>query len=299
MDFKQLEAYVAVVEWKSFSEAAKKMYLTQPTISSHIRTLENELNTTLLIRTTKHLEMTEEGKYLYQEAKKLLRLRTRIYDHFSQNDKGVIRLGASTIPGTYLLPHVLPSFQKKYPVQRFELWQSDSIGVIEQLREGSLDLGLVGTRLNDPSLTFLPFAKDELVIATPATDYYRKLQKENADIFRLIKEPIILRENNSGTRKEAAMFLERLHIDSSALHVVAQMNDQEMIKSSIRNGLGISILSGYSVKKEEKDGSLLVFHLGNYSSYRNLYIVYENNKKLPNYIQQFIHMICNMFHSTP
>lgn len=299
MEFKQLEAFVAVVEWKSFSEAAKKMYLTQPTISSHIRVLENELNTTLLIRTTKHLEMTEEGKYLYQEAKKILRMRSRIYDNFSQNENCVIRLGASTIPGTYLLPNVLPVFQKKYPVQRFELWQSDSIGVIEQLKEGSLDLGLVGTKVNDPSFTFLPFARDELVIATPATNYYRKLQQENADIFRLIREPMILRENTSGTRKEASRFLERLNIDSSTLNIVAQMNDQEMIKSSIRNGLGISILSGYSVRKEENDGSLLVFHLGNYSSYRNLYIVYEKNKKLPTYIKQFIHMICNMFHSNP
>ena len=85
MEFKQLEAFVAVVEWNSFSEAAKHIYLTQPTISSHIRSLETELNTTLLNRTTKHMEVTEDGQYLYEEAQKLLKLRGRIYEKFSQN----------------------------------------------------------------------------------------------------------------------------------------------------------------------------------------------------------------------
>ena len=83
MEFKQLEAFAAVVEWNSFSEAARRIYLTQPTISSHIRALETELNTTLLNRTTKHIEVTEEGQYLYEETQKILQLRSRIYEHFS------------------------------------------------------------------------------------------------------------------------------------------------------------------------------------------------------------------------
>ena len=112
MEFKQLEAFVAVVEWNSFSEAAKHIYLTQPTISSHIRSLETELNTTLLNRTTKHMEVTEDGQYLYEEAQKLLKLRGRIYEKFSQNPVSTIRLGASTIPALYLLPNVLPVFEK-------------------------------------------------------------------------------------------------------------------------------------------------------------------------------------------
>ena len=84
MEFKQLEAFAAVVEWNSFSEAARRIYLTQPTISSHIRALETELNTTLLNRTTKHIEVTEEGQYLYEETQKILQLRSRIYEHFSR-----------------------------------------------------------------------------------------------------------------------------------------------------------------------------------------------------------------------
>lgn len=299
MEFKQLEAFASVVEWNSFSEAAKRMYLTQPTISSHIRSLEEELNTTLLIRTTKHLEVTAEGEYLYKEAKKILKLRQQVYSTFSQNQSCNIRLGASTIPGIYLLPNVLSVFQKKYPVQHFELWQSDSLGVMKELKEGNLDLGLIGTKTNDSDYIFIPFAKDELVIATPATSYYKELQQENADVYRLMKEPIILRENNSGTRKEATLFLERMNVDPSTLNIVAQMNDQEMIKSSIKKGLGISIMSGYSVAEEEKNGSLLVFHLGELSSYRNLYIVYEKKKTLPKHIEQFVNLVCNMFLNRP
>lgn len=90
-----------------------------------------------------------------------------------------------------------------------------------------------------------------------------------------------------------------MHISVSELNVVAQMNDQEMIKSFIRKGLGISIMSGFSVAEEEKNGSILVFHLGEVSSWRNLYIVYEKNKKLPQHIQQFVHTICHMFMEKP
>lgn len=295
MEFKQLEAFAAVVEWNSFSEAAKRIYLTQPTISSHIRSLETELNTTLLNRTTKHIEVTEEGQYLYEEAQRLLKLRNRIYEKFSQSTISTIRLGASTIPALYLLPQVLPVFKRRYPVFQFELWQSDSMGVIEQLQEHNLDLGFVGTKTNHPDYTFVPFARDELIIAAPANDYYRKLKEANTSLERLMEEPIILRENGSGTRKEASLFLEKMHISVSKLNVVAQMNDQEMIKSFIKKGLGISIMSGYSVAEEEKNGSLLVFHLGKNSSWRELYIVYEKKKNLPRYIQQFIQIANHMF----
>lgn len=299
MEFKQLEAFVAVVEWNSFSEAAKHIYLTQPTISSHIRSLETELNTTLLNRTTKHMEVTEDGQYLYEEAQKLLKLRGRIYEKFSQNLVSTIRLGASTIPALYLLPNVLPVFRKKHPIYQFELWQSDSMGVLDRLQEHHLDLSFVGTKVNLPDYTFIPFARDELIIAAPANDYYRQLQEDHASLERLMQEPVILRENSSGTRKEATLFLERMHISVSELNVVAQMNDQEMIKSFIRKGLGISIMSGFSVAEEEKNGSILVFHLGEASSWRNLYIVYEKNKKLPQHIQQFVHTICHMFMEKP
>lgn len=299
MEFKQLEAFAAVVEWNSFSEAAKRIYLTQPTISSHIRSLETELNTTLLNRTTKHIEVTEEGQYLYEEVQKLLKLRNRIYEKFSQNPVSTIRLGASTIPSLYILPNVLPVFRKKYPIIQFELWQSDSMGVIERLQEHNLDLGFVGTKVNLPDYAFIPFAKDELIIAAPANDYYKQLKEQHANLERLMQEPMILRENNSGTRKEATLFLEKMNIPASELNVVAQMNDQEMIKSFIRKGLGISIMSGFSVEEEEKNGSLLVFHLGEISSWRNLYIVYEKKRNLPKYTQQFIQTIRHMFLKKP
>lgn len=295
MEFKQLEAFASVVEWNSFSEAARRIYLTQPTISSHIRALETELNTTLLNRTTKHIEVTEEGQYLYEETQKILQLRSRIYEHFSQNPVSTIRLGASTIPALYLLPNVLPVFKKRYPVFQFELWQSDSMGVIERMQEHDLDLGFVGTKVSLPDYTFLPFARDELIIAAPANDYYRKLHEEHVSLERLMQEPIILREQKSGTRKEAARFLERMHIPVSELNVVAQMNDQEMIKSFIRKELGISIMSGFSVAEEEKDGSLLVFHLGENASWRDLYMVYEKKKNLSAPVKQFIQLIHHMF----
>lgn len=294
MEFKQLEAFIAVVEWNSFSMAAKKLYLTQPTVSAHIRTLEKELDTTLLNRTTKQIHITEDGKYLYERAKQMMDLKRQVYDRFQERETHRIRLGASTIPSLYIFPQILPVFHKKYPAIKLELWQSDSKGVLERIRNQQIDMGMIGMKTEDPSFSCIPVAKDELVIAAPYNDYFLEIKKNPSWLKLLLKEPMILREGTSGSGKEAFRFLEQMRIDPSALNVVAQMNDQEMIKASIKSGLGISIMSGYSVMREEKNGELLVFHPDQYESQRKFYIVYEKSQVLPVHMQQLIHTLSDI-----
>lgn len=104
MDFKQLEAFTAVVDYGSFSEAARRLYLTQPTISAHIRALENELKVKLIIRTTKKLTITTKGYQLYDSAVRILHIRNNLMEDFTGSKKHIIDLSASTIPSSYLLP---------------------------------------------------------------------------------------------------------------------------------------------------------------------------------------------------
>lgn len=176
MEFKQLEAFVAVVENKSFSEAARQLNLTQPTISAHIQSLEQELNSRLLIRTTKKLTITQRGLQLYDCASNILNMRSNIIEEFTGINKKIVDLAVSTIPSSYLLPEILSAFTCQIPDVYFHSWQSDSLGAVSRVLDGSVDLALVGNTFEEPDCCFIPFRTDKLVIATPVNEHYLKYQ---------------------------------------------------------------------------------------------------------------------------
>ena len=295
MEFKQLEAFVAVVDYNSFSEAARRLYLTQPTISSHIHTLETELNSRLILRTTKKLSVTDRGYQLYDYAVRMLHMRDHLIEDFTGSQKKVIELGVSTIPSAYLLPELLGAFGKELSDVYFHAWQGDSTGAIQRVLDGSVDLSLVGQKTDDDSCCFLPFCQDVLVLATPVNEHFLRLEPEKVNFQDFLKEPFIMRENGSGTKKEMDLFLERMDIPPSELNVVAQMNDLESIRKSIVNGLGISVLSARSVADLEKTNQLLVFPLDESVHMRSFYIVYSRNRILKPHVQKFIRFIQDFY----
>lgn len=282
MEFKQLEAFVAVVDYGSFSEAARKLYLTQPTISAHIRSLEEELHARLIIRTTKKLTITTKRYQLYDSAFRILDIRNNLLENFTGSRKQIIDLAASTIPSSYLLPELLAGFGRMYPDVYFHSWQTDSSGAINRVLDGTVDLALTGQNTGDDSCVFIPFCQDNMVIATPVNDHYLNLkQKEQPVVFQdFIKDPVIIREKGSGTKKEMDIFLENAGIEPSSLNVVARMNDLESIKKSIVNGLGFSILSARSVVDLQKTKQILLFPLEESAHKRSFYIVYSKNRIL-------------------
>ena len=293
MEFKQLEAFVAVVDYGSFSEAARKLYLTQPTISAHIRSLEEELHARLIIRTTKKLTITTKGYQLYDSAFRILDIRNNLLENFTGSRKQIINLAASTIPSSYLLPELLAGFGRMYPDVYFHSWQTDSSGALNRVLDGTVDLALTGQNTGDDSCVFIPFCQDNMVIATPVNDHYLNLkQKEQPVVFQdFIKDPVIIREKGSGTKKEMDIFLENAGIEPSSLNVVARMNDLESIKKSIVNGLGFSILSARSVVDLQKTKQILLFPLEESAHKRSFYIVYSKNRILKSHVRQFIHYV--------
>lgn len=262
MELKQLEAFVAVVDYNSFSEAARHLFLTQPTVSAHVASLEKELDTKLISRTTKKLHVTPQGYDLYDSAVSMLKIRDHILNEFVGSHKQIIELGASTIPSSYVLPEVLSAFGQLNPDIYFHSELSDSMGIIQQVENGRLDFGLVGMTTDSSELIFIPFLEDELVIVTPVTPHYLEISKGNVTIAAFLNEPFILREKGSGTKKAIDQYLEQQHIASGAINVVARMNDLEAVKRSIINGLGISILSAKSVQDLNASRQVLIFPLG-------------------------------------
>lgn len=295
MEFKQLEAFVAVVDYGSFSEAARKLYLTQPTISTHIRSLEEELHTRLIIRTTKKLTITPKGYQLYDSAVRMLDIRNNLFENFTGSKKQIIDLAASTIPSSYLLPELMAGFGRMYPDVYFHSWQTDSAGAISRVLDGSVDLALTGQNTGGDSCIFIPFCQDDMVIATPVNDHYLQLKERPVTFSDFLKDPIIIRERGSGTKKEMDIFLENAGIEPSSLNVVARMNDLESIKKSIVNGLGISILSARSAVDLKKTKQILLFPLEGTAHKRSFYIVCSKNRILKAHVRQFIQYVKNYY----
>ena len=295
MEFKQLEAFVAVVDYGSFSEAARKLYLTQPTISTHIRSLEEELHTRLIIRTTKKLTITPKGYQLYDSAVRMLDIRNNLFENFTGSKKQIIDLAASTIPSSYLLPELMAGFGRMYPDVYFHSWQTDSAGAISRVLDGRVDLALTGQNTGDDSCIFIPFCQDDMVIATPVNDHYLQLKERPVTFSDFLKDPIIIRERGSGTKKEMDIFLENAGIEPSSLNVVARMNDLESIKKSIVNGLGISILSARSAVDLKKTKQILLFPLERTAHKRSFYIVCSKNRILKAHVRQFIQYVKNYY----
>lgn len=290
MDFRQLKSFVAVVEYKSFSKAAEKLHSAQPTISTHIRTLEEELNTRLILRTTKTIEVTPRGWQAYQYATKILDLRERIMESCSANSRNIIRLGASTIPAAYILPDVLSRYAAERPDTYFITNQLHSREVIEGVLEGRFDVGMTGMSTEKEGLTCIPFCKNRLVLITPVTEQYLNMQKWiHPPIDALLKEPIVLRE--IGSKKSANLFLDSMGVKEEDLNVVARVNDQETVKNMVMKGMGVSLISDIAARDFVRERRLLQFELQDYNTCQELYLVYRNRFGAQPEIENFVKFV--------
>ena len=296
MNLKQLEAFVQVSESGSFSKAAKELFLTQPTISAHISSLEKELNVRLFIRNTKEISLSDDGKDLYRYAKQITDLEKAIEERFymdSDDGKHFITIAASTIPAQYLLPKVLMCYRERYPKEQIKIMETDSSEVVTQVVDHMVDVGFTGTVLEKKHCKYIPFYKDELAVITPDTPEYRILKEQNRDDIDWIKrKPLILREEGSGTRKEAEKQLKNAGISMEALDIVASIANQETIKKSVKQGMGITVLSRLAA--EDEDG-LLIFPIPGADEGRDINLVYNKNYQMTRSADRFIRIVKEVY----
>ncbi len=296
MELKHLISYASVVRLGSFSRAAEELYIAQPTISLHIRQLEEELQTKLLIRTTKSIELTEKGREVYECAVSILQLKDRICEKCSDGEKRIIRLGASTIPSAYILPEVLPVYAKRHPATYFTIDQGDSRSVTEKLGEGVIDIGLIGMKPVSPDITAEPFYEDTVVIITPVREPFLSMKDSgSATVQKLFEAPVILREEGSGSLKAANSFLAKAGYSEDDLHVAARTNDPEAIKNLVARGLGISMISSKAAENYSRENRLLVFSFPELSGRRLLYIATRKHASLPEHARDFLRFLTQFY----
>lgn len=296
MNLKQLEAFVQVSESGSFSKTAKELFLTQPTISAHISSLEKELNVRLFIRNTKEVSLSDDGKDLYRYAKQITDLEKAIEERFymdSDDGKHFITIAASTIPAQYLLPKVLMCYRERYPKEQIKIMETDSSEVVTQVVDHMVDVGFTGTVLEKKHCKYIPFYKDELAVIAPDTPEYRILKEQNRDDIDWIKrKPLILREEGSGTRKEAEKQLKNAGIFMEDLDIVASIANQETIKKSVKQGMGITVLSRLAA--EDEDG-LLIFPIPGADEGRDINLVYNKNYQMTRSADRFIRIVKEVY----
>ena len=300
MEFKQLESFAAVVRLNSFTKAAESLYISQPTISTHIRALEEELGTRLIMRTTKNIEVTAEGLKLFDYSVNILELRDRMVSECSSAGRQIIHLGASTIPSAYILPEVLPLFGKLNPNAFFVIHQTDSKGVVDGLGDGIYDVGLIGMPSEKESIWCEPFCKDRMVLIAPVTEEYLNLQAAGAEpVDVLRRSPVILREKGSGSKKSADFFLEQAGLSDEQLNITARVNDPEAIKNLVAGGLGVSIISKRAAGNFLREKRILAFELPDQANSRDLYVTCRRDQSDRSPVKDFVEFLTKYYANGP
>ncbi|ODA44673.1 Transcriptional regulator, LysR family [Thermodesulfovibrio sp. N1] len=270
---------------KSFSKAANQNFLTQPTVSEHIKNLETYLNCKLFDRVGKKIIPTKEADILYEHALEIIDKLQNLKENIEKIKKipsGKILIGASTIPGTYILPSFIASFKKFYPDINIQINISDSQNVINSIFSGDILLGFVGTKINNSLIDYIPFVEDELVVASP-----NFFDKSFIDVTELLEYPFIVREEGSGTRKETEKWLNHLGIKLENLNIVCTLGSTDAVKQAIKKGIGISILSIHAIKDEIECGKLKALRIKGNEIKRTFYIAKHQKRTLPFIYQLF------------
>lgn len=289
MDMRRLEVFCKVVELKSFTKAGEALSLSQPTVSEHIRTMEEALQERLIDRLGREVLPTPAGRVFYQYARNIVQMRDeaiQALEQFKGNLSGRLVLGASTIPGTYVLPKLIGTFKSYHPAIQITLRIGDTAEIVAEVLEGNVEAGLVGSQWSDRRLTMEEIFADRLVLAVFPEHPWA--EKTKIDLQELEKEPFILRESGSGTRMVMRRILESHHFDLSRIPVVAEMGSTEAVRQGIKSKIGISILSYHAVAEDISHGLLSEVAIRGVNFTRPLYLAQRKNRQLSPLCKAFI-----------
>jgi DNA-binding transcriptional LysR family regulator len=280
MDIHHLKIFVSVYKNKSFTKASEDMHISQPTISEHIKNLENSLDCRLFDRLGRSIMPTAEAEVLYPKALQLLDDLDQIQEEITAAGTGIkgdLVIGASSIPGTYILPRVAYSFKKQYPDVAFEILIEDSGKITNMILKHDLLCGIVGARMTSDKLDYAPLFEDELVLV--ATQ--KMLGPKAVSLAKLTTIPFLQREKGSGTRQTFENFLEKNNIAGSDLNIVATLGSTSAIKQAVKQSLGASVISRIAVQEELNSGILHEIPIRNMKMKRKFYLVRQKKRTLP------------------
>ena len=242
MDFKQIEAFVNVVRYKSFSRAADATFFTQPTISTHIRNLEKELGVKLLDRKSRTVEMTPQGNQFYKYAVEMINARSLAIDAINagvENLSGILEIQTSSIPGVTFLPGLLAGFRNEHEGVQYYVSVSDTQTVVDNISERIGEIGFVGEDVSSSAFECVKVASDRSALISPLSSGIGA----EVSLSEVAQHPFIWRETGSATRKSFEKAALEAGFEKDAFEVAALVDDMDAIVRSVEAGLGVAIIS--------------------------------------------------------
>ena len=288
MDTRQLQAFCAVVEKKSFSQAAEQLGVTQPAVSLQVRALEQRLGQSLLDRSGRRVEPTEAGRRLYGSAQRMLALEEQLLDEVSADDgrlTGTLAIGASTGPGAHLVPLLLCEFQREHPDLHVALSIWDTQTVIDRVVDRQLELGVVGALRRHRSLEFEPLVRDEIVLAVPPG---HDAAGGTISLEELKEETLIVMQEGAGVRQVVEEELRRAGLRLRGVEPKLELGLQESVKSAVAAGYGVAFISRTAIDGELAAGRLAAAQVEGVEPARQIYIVRARGRSATRAAEAFL-----------
>ncbi len=296
MDLWQLHIFCKVVELKSFSKAAEAIHLSQPTVSSHIKDLEDHFELRLVDRLARRIEPTRAGKLLYRYARRILALRDEAESamaDFQGTTRGRLTIGGSTIPASYILPPIIGSFSTVYPEVTITLVVGDTMEIINKTLSLEVELAVVGARSKHRRLEQLPLVKDEMRLVVFAGHKWSK--RESIDLGQLLAEPLIVREPGSGTLRCFEESITRKGYRLEDFNIIARMGSTQAVCQGIKSGIGVSVLSSLAVDEDVAAGKVSLLKIDDLELGRNFYLTTPRNRTPSPLAAMFIDFLMSKF----
>lgn len=282
IDFKHLESFCRVAQRKSFSKAAQDLFLTQPTVSGHILSIERFLSLKLFDRTGKEVRLTPVGKIFFNFAQKILNSKRELFNaltEFTQGLKGELLVGASTIPGEYILPKIIKNFKTQYPQFFISLKIGDTKEVVKFILDGEIEFGVTGGKLIHHEIRYERFVEDQIIAIAPSN--YQFARKKRLPLEKIINEPWIIREEGSGTQMAIENILKRKGKSLKHFNIIMEMGSTSSVKEGVKSGLGLAFISKKAVEEELNSGLITRIEIEDIEPiFRTIYIATYKGRTL-------------------
>src|SRR3954465_1782717 len=289
MDTRQLRAFCAVVELKSFSQAAERLGVTQPAVSLQVRSLEKRLDRKLLDRSARRVEPTEAGLALYRGAQRMLQLEEQLVEELDQGGAGelggTLAAGASTGPGSTVVPVLLCEFQREHSGVAVSLSSSDTQRVVDRVSERELELGVVGASRRHRGVVFEPLFRDEVVLACPPD---HRFAGRSVTLDDLRGEPLIVMQEGAGVRQVIEDELRRAGTRLRDLDVRLELGLQESVKSAVIAGHGVGFISRLSIEPDLAAGTVTAARVEGLDPVREISLVRASGRALTRASESFV-----------
>jgi len=256
---RRLHVFHTVAQLSSFTKAANRLHMTQPAVTFQVKQLEEQFNTRLFDRNHNRITLTEAGQTVFEFADKILNLYEEMENSVGEltgEMRGVLLVGASTTIGEYLLPRVLGAYRSAYPAMKVRMNVANTREIVQQVENNTIDIGIVEGAVNNSNLAIRECQPDQLVAIFPRG--HQLAAKERVTPAELLDYQFVLREEGSGTREVLADYIREGGADPNKLDIVMELGSGESVKGAVESGMGISVVSQATVRKEAQLGTLEV-----------------------------------------